>query len=102
MELPTFEIVSRDVATAENRTRYFTGYPCKRGHLAERYTSTGGCTACVCRKLVKLPRQDNIYLDGVPYLFPYGTDPAVIQRVMRRLHEREFLIDMVVLVESGG
>lgn len=25
---------------------YFTGAPCKFGHIAPRYTSTGGCTLC--------------------------------------------------------
>jgi hypothetical protein len=27
--------------------RYSTGAPCKRGHLSERYTSTGGCVECL-------------------------------------------------------
>jgi hypothetical protein len=33
---------------AKNRgdVRYFTGKPCKNGHVAERYTSTGRCVDC--------------------------------------------------------
>lgn len=26
---------------------YFTGVPCKRGHVSQRYASTGGCMECV-------------------------------------------------------
>ena len=40
------KIVSRKEAINENFPRYFTGKPCKRGHLAERYTSTGMCINC--------------------------------------------------------
>jgi hypothetical protein len=28
-------------------TRYITGKPCRKGHFAERYTSTSGCVICV-------------------------------------------------------
>lgn len=40
-------VVSRRTAEARGLKRYFTGKPCKRGHLAERYTSNGKCVACV-------------------------------------------------------
>jgi len=28
-------------------TRFFTGKPCKRNHIAERYASTGQCCVCI-------------------------------------------------------
>ena len=37
---------SRPAARLTNSPRYFTGKPCKRGHVAERMTSTGVCVAC--------------------------------------------------------
>lgn len=40
------EIISRAEANAAGLPRYFTGKPCKHGHVAERYTSYGGCVPC--------------------------------------------------------
>lgn len=40
------EIISRQEAAALGRKRFYTGKPCKYGHDAPRFVSTGGCTAC--------------------------------------------------------
>lgn len=37
---------SRAEAKAAGSKRYFTGKPCKRGHVAPRYTTDGGCKEC--------------------------------------------------------
>lgn len=34
-------------ALAAGLTKFFTGTPCKRGHVSERYTSTGACAECL-------------------------------------------------------
>src|SRR5208283_2811765 len=39
------QIISRDDAIALGFVTYFTGKPCKYGHVAERYVS---CKRCVC------------------------------------------------------
>lgn len=39
-------IISRQEAIANNLTRYFTGSPCPRGHIAERLVSNRSCTEC--------------------------------------------------------
>lgn len=39
-------IVLRREALAKGLPRFFTGYPCSRGHLEERDTKTGKCLAC--------------------------------------------------------
>lgn len=41
-KLPT----SRKEAMRQGTTRYFTGKPCKHGHIAERLVSTGACDEC--------------------------------------------------------
>jgi hypothetical protein len=41
------KIVLRAEARKKGLTRYFTGEPCKRGHLAERMCSTKACVACL-------------------------------------------------------
>lgn len=38
--------ISRFQARVEGRSRYFTGAPCERGHIAERNTKHGHCLAC--------------------------------------------------------
>ena len=37
-------------AKAAGLTRYFTGVACPHGHIAERFVSTRGCTACAREK----------------------------------------------------
>lgn len=37
---------SRKEAKELGRTRFFTGVPCKRGHVAERVVSNGACIEC--------------------------------------------------------
>lgn len=44
---PPPQIISRLAAHGMGLSRYFTGVPCKNGHLTERYVSNAGCTACV-------------------------------------------------------
>ena len=38
---------SRKEALGTSNTHYFTSQPCKRGHIASRYTSTGQCVECM-------------------------------------------------------
>lgn len=40
------EIISRKEALERGLKRYFTGKPCKRGHVAERQSSNGTCMDC--------------------------------------------------------
>ena len=47
MEDNTPKIISRKEAKAQGLTRYFTGEPCKHGHVAERMTSSGACHTCL-------------------------------------------------------
>ena len=42
------EIITRAEAKAQGLKRYFTGKPCKYGHVSERLVSDGKC--CECRK----------------------------------------------------
>jgi hypothetical protein len=44
--MKTFKPISRGNARERGLDRYFTGKPCKRGHMVERYLSNGECVAC--------------------------------------------------------
>ena len=39
-------VITRADALASGLTRFFTGKPCKHGHLSERTSVNGGCIAC--------------------------------------------------------
>lgn len=41
------EIVNRADAIKRNLREYFTGLPCKNGHLAKRYTQSSACYECI-------------------------------------------------------
>jgi hypothetical protein len=40
-------IVTRDEARMRGLKRYFTGQPCRHGHIAERTVSWSGCVTCI-------------------------------------------------------
>ena len=46
LQLPLPRIISRDKARALGLKRFFTGKPCKHGHIAECSVTSEGCVAC--------------------------------------------------------
>ncbi len=48
------QIITRKEAIARGIQKYFTGVPCKNGHIVERYTVTSSCTQCLCSYQKKL------------------------------------------------
>jgi hypothetical protein len=46
MKVNKYVLISRKSAIAIGLSRYFTGISCKRGHLAERRTSSSDCVEC--------------------------------------------------------
>jgi len=44
------DVISRRDAKAQGLKFYFTGKPCKQGHVAPRYTSGESCTLCIIAK----------------------------------------------------
>lgn len=45
-EVQERQIITRAEAKALGLKRYFTGKPCKRGHVAERYSNDQSCVSC--------------------------------------------------------
>lgn len=41
------DTISRKDAAGLGLARFFTGRPCKHGHIAERYVTTGACIPCL-------------------------------------------------------
>lgn len=44
------EPIDRQTAKSLGLKRYFTGEPCKKGHIAERWVSSLTCTECALRR----------------------------------------------------
>lgn len=44
--MKTIHVIQRKAAVDLGLKRYFTGKPCKRGHISERHTSSGECVSC--------------------------------------------------------
>jgi 5-methylcytosine-specific restriction endonuclease McrA len=52
------KIVTLEQARAEGLTRYFTGKPCKRGHVSERNVSSRACLICAAEGMKCLRAKD--------------------------------------------
>lgn len=51
-------LATRAEAKAAGEKKYFTGKPCKHGHISERYTCTGQCVRCI--SLVYFSNKDEL------------------------------------------
>jgi hypothetical protein len=51
--VPMLSKHSRERAAALGLTHYFTGEPCRHGHIAERYTNSGNCLECNHARVTK-------------------------------------------------
>lgn len=67
------EIIGRHDAHARGLRLFYTGKPCKHGHLAQRYVVNGSCTACLSLKSPATPRDGlkwNQIMAPGPLAFP--------------------------------
>lgn len=54
------DIIARKDALAQGLTHYFTGKPCKRGHVGARYTKTANCVECTLSIFNKRPYEPTL------------------------------------------
>ena len=52
-----FNTISREEAAKRGLSRFWTGCPCKAGHIAERYVSNRQCVQCNAEKTLARERQ---------------------------------------------
>jgi hypothetical protein len=72
-------ILSRQAAIESNSVRYFTGEPCVNGHVAQRYTTNGGCLECVRPVRFGPTRADRKpSLPAQPFQVPLNWDAAYL------------------------
>lgn len=59
------QIITREDAKRLGNTKYFTGEPCPKGHIAERRTANRGCVICQQAEAAiryKMKREDPTYM----------------------------------------
>jgi hypothetical protein len=80
---PNTPILSRREAYEQSKTRYYTGEPCKQGHIAERYVSTGNCIECLNPyRLRRHPTRKDLQPYACAKLWvPKGTTPAQYEQL---------------------
>lgn len=73
----------RRTAQRAGSSRYYTGQPCKHGHLADRFVSNGGCSACINWRVDSFVNSPNVRT-----LQPIGFPPDCVPTVeeIEQLH----------------
>lgn len=51
-------LITRSQARSKGLSRYFTGQPCKHGHIAARMVCNTGCIVCITIKLKEWAKSD--------------------------------------------
>lgn len=74
---PLPPVISRTAAYKAGLRHYFTGKPCKQGHLAQRYVTNGACLECLNPfKLRRHPHRKDLEPYVCPKLWvPTGATP---------------------------
>lgn len=78
-------IISRRDAAAQGKKRYFTNVPCKYGHIAERWVSSGMCKGCITPAVVEQSVFTNGKLVNVRIFVPIDTPDSKIHDIEGRL-----------------
>jgi hypothetical protein len=100
-------IISQADARMAGLTKFYTGKPCKYGHMVERYTSTGACLSCHNERargthvLVRTPRDAEAFLTYLVQLCE-AVPTSIKERCKRRATERELWIDGESVGEFGS
>ena len=55
------KVVTREQADKQGLKRYFTGLPCKNGHLSERKITSGDCLECIREAHAQKMQDDLVY-----------------------------------------
>ena len=73
------KIITRQQAIEQGVKRYFTGEPCKHGHVAERYSSSYAC--CECQRIVQSSVEGKDYLKNYNFANKNNARAYFINRV---------------------
>lgn len=78
-----YKIEDREEAIRNFQRFYFTGKPCRSGHIAQRYVSTGHCREC--QKAATRGHAGKVKLLRSAFLAPSGTHILVVRMPSKAL-----------------
>lgn len=81
------EIITKEEAKAQGLKRYFTGKPCKHGHLAERLVSQERCVVCVLASGNKWRDADKKLRPEFYQAYEKNRNPEKLKAKNKRWHE---------------
>lgn len=86
-------LISRESASDQHLAKFFTGKACKRGHVAERYVSTGNCCECLGRYrkdklLTEIRVAQGELIGSVTYQFLTPEQIAVLDQFVQTFREQ--------------
>ena len=84
------QIINRADALAQGLKRYFTGEPCKRGHVALRYAHSGICVLCANAYAVRNNAKTRSTREGLDRLAGYQRNWCEKNREHYREYQREY------------
>jgi hypothetical protein len=101
------ELITRAQAKSLGLPRYFTGQPCKHGHVAERWTCACSCYECTLvrtrESLKKRYHNDPEYrAQAKARVAARYTDPTVKQDNLRRVRARYHTRMVAAIKQKGG
>ena len=88
-------LVSREEAKERGVARYFTGKPCKHGHVAARYMANGECVVCAHARVMRWKKTEK----GKGYHQHYRHIPKM--RKYRREYDRKRYLDRKASPQSN-
>jgi len=83
------KIISRKEAKEKNISHYFTGIPCKHGHISKRRTSNGTCFECHLKVNAKWRDKNPKYMAN---WYAENKDYAAIKQKERYLEKRDEIL----------
>ena len=101
--MTNMQIITRQQAIEQGLTRYFTGEPCKHGHISEKLLSNRTCVECKRLDKIKWGAQPHVKEKSIARLANWDTpekhlartrkrQAAKLQRVPKWLTERDFKV----------
>jgi hypothetical protein len=83
-------LMTREEAASQGLQRYFTGIPCKHGHISYRYVANTMCLTCVRERaspFKKNPYTDHLVHYQQQFWVPRNTTPAEYERLRAYLDQ---------------
>jgi hypothetical protein len=99
------DLIDRYDAQMRGFKRFYTGQPCFRGHVAERYTSNGACISCQNFSTPKKHKPTPLHFlpeRAIPFGHAKGANPTAIeaQAVFRYIVGKNLHLDVLELLRT--